>query len=334
MARYIARRLLQSIPTIIGISLLVFVVTQVIPGDPARIMLGHQATEQQVQALREELGLNQPILKQYAMFFTRAIRGDFGRSISTHESVITEVTSRFPATLELAAAAMLFATVLGVVLGVLAAVHQGSFWDGATMVIAIGGVSMPVFWLGLMLMLAFTVQLGVLPASGRLGPGVSIQSITGMNVLDALLRMDVAVLKDALLHLLMPTVTLGAISTGIIARMTRSAMLDVLRMDYVRTARAKGLAQRRVVYKHALKNAAIPVITIVGLSVGSLLGGAVLTETIFSWPGVGRLMMTAISRRDFPLIQGCVIWLALAVTACNLIVDCLYALIDPRIRYN
>jgi peptide/nickel transport system permease protein len=229
---------------------------------------------------------------------------------------------------------MLFATVLGVVLGVLAAVRQGSFWDGATMVTAIAGVSMPVFWLGLMLMLLFAVRLGVLPASGRLGPATVAPNLTGLIVLDSLLTLDFTALRDALTHLLMPTFTLGAISAGLIARMTRSAMLDVLQTDYVRTARAKGLIENRVVFRHALKNASIPVITVVGLSVGSLLGGAVLTETIFSWPGVGRLMMTAISRRDFPLIQGCVIWLALAVTICNLIVDCLYAFLDPRIRYN
>jgi peptide/nickel transport system permease protein len=334
LLRYIGKRLLQAIPTIIGISILVFVVTHVIPGDPARIMLGHQATEQQVQALREELGLNKPLLTQYLIFFSRALQGDFGRSISTHESVIKEVTSRFPATFELALAAMLFATVLGVVLGVLAAVRQGSFWDGATMVTAIAGVSMPVFWLGLMLMLLFAVRLGVLPASGRLGPATVAPNLTGLIVLDSLLTLDFTALRDALTHLLMPTFTLGAISAGLIARMTRSAMLDVLQTDYVRTARAKGLIENRVVFRHALKNASIPVITVVGLSVGSLLGGAVLTETIFSWPGVGRLMMTAISRRDFPLIQGCVIWLALAVTICNLIVDCLYAFLDPRIRYN
>jgi len=334
MLKYIAKRFLMSVPTLIGISLLVFVVTQMIPGDPARIMLGHQATEQQVQALRDELGLNEPILKQYAMFFMRAIRGDFGRSISTHESVIREVTGRFPATFELAASAVLFSTLVGVVLGVMAAVRQGSLWDGATMVTAIAGVSMPVFWLGLMLMLAFTVRLGVLPASGRLAPTVAIQKITGLNLVDSLLTGNWPAFKDAILHLIMPAFTLGAISTGLIARMTRSAMLEVLRMDYVRTARAKGLAEKRVIYRHALKNAAIPVITIVGLSVGTLLGGAVLTETIFSWPGVGRLMMTAISRRDFPLIQGCVIWLALSVTVCNLVVDCMYAFLDPRIRYN
>lgn len=334
MLKYIAKRLLQVIPTLIGISILVFVVTHIIPGDPARIMLGHQATEQQVQELREELGLNKPILAQYAIFFANAIRGDLGRSISTHESVVTEVMSRFPATFELALAAMIFATILGVFLGVMAAVRQGTFWDGTTMVGAIAGVSMPVFWLGLMLMLFFTVRLGWLPASGRLGAGMATTHVTGLYLLDSLLTLDFATFADAFSHLLMPMVTLGAISTGIIARMTRSAMLEVLRTDYVRTARAKGLAEKRVIFRHALKNAAIPVITIVGLSVGSLLGGAVLTETIFSWPGVGRLMMTAISRRDFPLIQGCVIWLALAVTICNLIVDCLYAILDPRIRYS
>lgn len=334
MLRYVGKRLLQAIPTLIGITILVFVVTHIIPGDPARIMLGHQATEQQVQALRDELGLNKPIVTQYGIFFINAIQGDLGRSISTHESVLREVTSRFPATFELALAAMIFATLLGVVLGVMAAVRQGSFRDGATMVGAIAGVSMPVFWLGLMLVLFFTVRLGVLPASGRLGPGISPVHITGLNLLDSLLTFDFTSFGDAFVHLLMPMVTLGAISTGIIARMTRSAMLDVLRTDYVRTARAKGLAEKRVIFRHALKNAAIPVVTIIGLSVGSLLGGAVLTETIFSWPGVGRLMITAIGRRDFPLIQGCVIWLALAVTVCNLVVDCLYAMLDPRIRYN
>lgn len=334
MLKYAGKRLLQVIPTILGLSILVFVIMHVIPGDPARIMLGHAATEQQIQALREELGLTKPIATQYIIFLENALHGDLGRSISEKGPVVQAVVDRFPATVELAVAAIIFASVIGVVAGVMAAVKHGTFWDGATMTGAVAGVSMPVFWLGLMLMFVFTVKFHVLPPSGRITAGSSLATPTGLFVVDSIISGNWAALGDVLRHLILPTVALGAVSTGLIARMTRSAMLEVTRSDYIRTARAKGLAERTVIYKHALKNASIPVVTIIGLSVGSLLGGAVLTETIFSWPGVGRLMLDSISKRDFPLVQGCVILLALVVISVNLVVDLFYAYIDPRIRYE
>jgi peptide/nickel transport system permease protein len=334
VSRFLLRRLLELVPVFFGVILVVFVVSRMTPGDPARIILGEKATPEALAQLREVLGLDQPLPLQFAHYLGRAVRGDLGRSIQSNERVIVDLGTRFPATIELTAAAMLLATIVGVLTGVLAAARQHSWFDGASMIVALFGFSMPIFWLGIMLILLFAWQLGWFPISGRLDYAVELHRITHFYVLDALLTRNWAALGDALRHLVLPAVTLSTVPLAIIARMTRSALLEVLRQDYVRTARAKGLAERRVVLSHALRNAGIPVITVIGLNVGSLLGGAILTETIFAWPGVGRLVVDAIFARDYPVVQGAVLVIAVVFVLVNLTVDLAYAYLDPRIRYG
>ena len=336
MGRYIAKRLLNLLPVVLGITLLVFAFLHLIPGDPAITMLGDRATPQQVEALRERMGLNQPLPLQYFKFLWDLMRLDFGTSIITRVPIAEEIRIRWPATFELSVAAMLVASILGIPAGVLAAVRKNSFVDNLTMSGSLLGVSLPVYWLGLLLIYFFAVNLNWLPPSGRLSidAGFSFKPITGFYVLDALLRFDFKALQDVFAHLILPALTLGTIPLAILARITRSAMLEVLSQDYIRTARAKGLLERWVIFKHALKNALLPVVTIIGLQFGTLLGGAILTETIFSWPGIGSWIYEGILNRDYPVVQGGVVFVAVAFVLINLIVDLSYAFLDPRIQYQ
>jgi peptide/nickel transport system permease protein len=334
MLRYIAHRLLLLIPVLLGVSLFVFLVLHLFTADPAAMMLGQHATAEQVEALRKQLGLDDPLYVQFWRFLTDMLQGDFGRSLMTRAPVMQEVLTRFPATIELALAAIVIASVVGITVGVISAVKQYSIFDYLSMVGALAGVSMPIFWLGLMLIILFSVILGWLPVSGRTDIGLDPASITNFYIIDSILTGNWAALTAALRHLALPAIALAAYSTAIIARMTRSTMLEVVRQDYIRTARAKGLGERIVVYKHALRNALIPVVTVIGLQMGQLLGGAVLTETVFSWPGIGSLLINAILAGDYPLVQGCVIVIATTYVVVNLVVDVLYSYLDPRIHYS
>ncbi len=336
MGRYIARRLLNLIPVLLGITLLVFTFLHLIPGDPAVVMAGERATPEQVAALREQLGLNQPLPLQYLIFLGNLLRFDFGTSIISGVPIAEEIRIRWPATFELSVGAMLVAVIVGIPAGVLAAVRKNSAVDNLMMSGSLLGVSLPVYWLGLLLIYLFAVNLHWLPPSGRLSieAGFNFKPITGFYVLDALLQGNFKALQDVLAHLVLPALTLSTIPLAILARLTRSAMLEVLSQDYIRTARAKGLLERWVVFKHALKNALLPVVTIIGLQFGTLLGGAILTETIFSWPGIGSWIYEGILARDYPVVQGGVVFVAIAFVLINLLVDISYAFLDPRIQYQ
>ena len=334
MGRYIGRRLLEMVPVFFGVLLLVFVIAHLTPGDPVLIALGEHATPAAIEHLRAELQLDVPLPVQFVRYLGRVIRGDLGRSIQTNERVTNELGTRFPATIELTLSAMLIASTVGVLTGILAATRQNSWFDAASMFGALFGFSMPIFWLGIMLILLFAWYLGWFPISGRLDYTIELARMTNLYVLDAILTRNWEALGNALRHLVLPAVTLSTVPLAIIARMTRSSLLEVLRQDYIRTARAKGLMERAVVSRHALRNAFIPVITVIGLNVGGLLGGAILTETIFAWPGVGRLVVDAIFARDYPIVQGAVLVIALLFVLVNLLVDLSYVYLDPRIRYG
>ncbi|NTV42544.1 MAG: ABC transporter permease [Syntrophobacteraceae bacterium] len=323
--------MLILIPTLLGVSVIVFLMLHVTPGDPAELLLGERATERSLNAMREHLGLNEPLHVQYGMFLKRLLQGDLGETIWTRQKVWTEVRQRFPATIELSVAAMLISCFFGMVFGIISATRQYSLLDYLSMVGALVGVSMPIFWLGLVLMLIFSLHLGWLPMSGRLSVGVELQTVTHFYILDALLTHNWVALRDSVWHIILPAVTLSTIPMAIVARMTRSSMLEVLRQDYIKTARAKGLSQATVILKHALRNALIPVVTTVGLQFGILLGGAILTETIFAWPGVGKWIYDAVTQRDYMVIQGGTLFVATVFVVINLVVDVLYAVINPRI---
>lgn len=304
MHKYILKRLLLLVPVLLGVSFLVFTIMSFTPGDPAQLILGESAPKAAVEALREEMGLNDNFFLQYTRFVGKAVTGDFGRSYTSGREVFGEIFARFPNTLVLAVVGVIIAVLIGIPVGIISATRQYSFLDSASMILALLGVSMPNFWLGLMLILTFSVGLGVLPSGGFNG----------------------------LKSIILPAITLGTGAAAIITRMTRSSMLEVIRQDYIRTARAKGLGEKKVINKHALKNALIPVITVIGLQFGYLLGGAVLTETVYSWPGVGRLMVEAIRQKDTPTVLAAVVFLAAAFSVVNLLVDILYAFVDPRIK--
>ena len=334
MTGFVLRRLALLVPTLIGISLLVFLMIHLVPGDPAQIMLGERADAASIVALRLEMGLDQPLHVQFARFFGDLLRGDLGRSFRTHELISTEILQRFPATCELTLAAMIIAITGGIGLGVLAALAQGKMADYVSMVAATAGISIPVFWLGLMLMLLLAVQFPLFPVSGRLGAAVQVEAITGFYLFDAVLGANWDGFVDALWHLALPALTLATIPLAFIARMTRASLLEVLGEEYVRTARAKGLPPRLVVLRHALRNAFVPTLTVIALEFGYLLGGAVITETIFAWPGLGRWVFLAVQARDFRAVQGGVLLLATVFMVVNLVADILYACLDPRIRYR
>jgi peptide/nickel transport system permease protein len=305
--------LLVTLPVLLGVSILAFAIMHAVPGDPVRLIAGPDAPEDVVQRLRVELGLERPLYAQYLSFLTRAVHGDLGRSLRSRAPVVDEILARFPATLELTTVSMLIAVTIGLPLGLVSAVRRASWVDYTAMGLSLSTLSMPVFWVGIVAIWIFSLNLGWLPVSGRGGP---VWEWEGLR------------------HIVLPAVTLATTSIAIIGRLTRSGMLEVLGRDYIVTARAKGVAERLVVGKHALKNALIPVVTVVGLQYGFLLGGAVVTETIFAWPGVGRLAMTSILQRDYPVVQGCVLLVAVLFVLINLAVDLLYAWIDPRIRYE
>jgi peptide/nickel transport system permease protein len=331
MLAYIIRRLMIMIPTLLGVTVIVFLMLHATPGDPAELLLGERATEKALHEVREHLGLNRPLHIQYGMFLKRLMKGDLGETIWTRQKVWTEVKQRFPATIELALVALFISCFAGMILGIISATKQYSVFDYVSMLGALAGVSMPIFWLGLVFMLIFSLNLGWLPLSGRLSIDIDLDIVTNFYILDAVITRNWPAFKDAVWHIIMPAVTLSTIPTAIVARMTRSAMLDVLRQDYIKTAKAKGLSQIKVIFKHALRNAMIPVVTTIGLQFGVLLGGAILTETIFAWPGVGKWMYDAVMQRDYMVIQGGTLFIAALFVVINLCVDVLYAVINPRI---
>lgn len=315
-----------------GVSLIVFFMVRAIPGDPAQILLGQTATPEAVREIRTRLGLDEPVIIQYLLFLRDAATGDLGNSIVTGQPVTTTLLERFPATLELALAALLFAVAIGVPIGVIAAVRQYSLLDRVTSVIALTGVSMPIFWLAMILVVIFTVNLELLPFPGRVGNEVSFTSYTGIYTLDTLITFNLPAFWDVLKHLILPAVALGTIPMAVVTRMTRSSMLEVMNEDYVRTARAKGVVPWRVVFRHALRNAMLPTVTVIGLQFGLLMGGAILTETIFTWNGIGQFAIQSINGRDYAGIQGVVLYGAVFFVLINLLVDILYAVLDPRVR--
>jgi peptide/nickel transport system permease protein len=331
MIGFIIRRTLVVIPTILGITIIIFMMLAITPGDPAELLLGERATKESLEAMREYLGLQKPLYVQYGMFLKRVAKFDLGETIWTRQKVYIEIMERFPATIELTVAAMIISSFLGILLGMISATKQYSWFDYTSMLGSLFGVSMPVFWLGLMLMLIFSLTLGWFPMSGRLGVDIDLTIITNFYVLDSILTRNWTALKDSLMHLALPAIALSTIPLAIIARMTRSSMLEVLRQDYIKTARAKGLSEVKVVLKHALRNGLIPVVTVVGLQFGILLGGAILTETVFAWPGIGKWLFDGVVKRDYMVIQGGTLLVATIFVIINLIVDVLYAVINPRI---
>ena len=335
MLRFLFTRLSLVIPTFIGMTLLAFFLIRLVPGDPIETLAGERGIDATRHAvLLKEYGLDQPIMVQYGIYIGKVLQGDLGRSIITRESVLTEFATLFPATIELALCAILFALLLGIPAGILAAVKRNSVLDHGVMGAALTGYSMPIFWWGLLLILLFSVQLDLTPVSGRISVQYFIEPTTGFLLIDSLLSSDKGAFLSALSHLILPTIVLGTIPLAVIARMTRSAMLEVMGEDYIRTAKAKGLTSLRVVAVHAFRNALIPVVTVIGLQVGHMFTGAILTETIFSWPGVGKWLIEAISRRDYPVLQGGMLLLGVVVMTVNLLVDITYGIINPRIRHQ
>jgi len=331
---YVLRKIGLLAGTLFGASLVVFLGLRVIPGDPAQMMAGEMGTAGDVQRLRQELGLNQPVYVQYARFLAESARGNFGRSLRAEYPVTHVIGDVFPATVELGVTSLALACAIGWSAGTLAAIKHNTGVDSALTVLVLFGVSMPSFWVGILLILTFALQLGVFPAGGALSLSVPLHRVTGMYVVDSLIQGNWPALKDALMHLALPALTLALYPAGIIARMTRSAMLEVLRQDYITTARSKGLSERTVVLRHALRNSLIPVVTVVGLQLGYLISGAVVVEAVFARPGMGRLAVTSILFRDYPVVQGIVAYAVVAFVLVNLLVDVTYAYLDPRIAYT
>lgn len=350
MVRYILRRIISLIPTILGVTVVVFMFLRLIPGDPAIAMLGEHASEENVTRIREQFGLNRPVFfdrealkngdfkgffnTQYFIYLGKLLQGDFGTSIHRRIPIAETLKDRFPATIELAFFSMFIAILVGVPVGIISAARRNSILDNTTMVGSLIGVSVPIFWLGVMLIMLFAVILQWLPAGGRLDPDVELKSITNFHLIDSLITLNYPAFVDAFQHIILPTIALATIPMAVIARMTRSSMLDVMQEDYVRTAHAKGVAERTVLYRHALKNAFLPIVTIIGLQFGLLLAGAVLTETIFSWPGIGKWVYDSILARDYPIVQSGTLLIALIFVVINLIVDISYGYLDPRIHYD
>lgn len=307
MSKYILRRLLMMIPVLIGVTFLVYFIISLTPGDPAKIILGNGATEESIKALQEDMGLNDPVIVQYGRYVKNLLTGDFGTSYATGKKVSLEIGQRFPNTFILTISAIFLSVIISIPIGIVSATRQYSIFDNVGMIIALVGISMPSFWTGLLLIIAFALKLGWFPSGG---------------------------MEAGFMSLVLPAFTLAIASTASITRTTRSSMLEVIRQDYINTAKAKGVSKRKVITKHALKNALIPAITVIGLEFGVLLGGAVLTETVFSWPGIGRLMVESIQKKDTPMVLGCVIVFAASFSIVNLVIDILYAFIDPRIKAN
>jgi len=350
LARYIIRRLLSLIPTLLGVTVVIFLLLRLIPGDPAIAMLGEHAAQENVERIRERLGLNRPLFldresleqgdvkgffdSQYLRYLGRLAHGDLGDSIHRRIAIVDELKQRFPATVELALVSMLIAVLIGIPAGIVSAARRNSLLDSISMLGALVGVSMPIFWLGLMEIMLFAVILHWLPIGSRVEHGIEIHKVTSLYLIDSLVAGDLEALVDSLKHLAMPALALATIPVAIIARMTRSSMLEVLQQDYIRTAQAKGLGERVILLRHALKNAFLPVITIIGLQAGTLLAGAILTETIFAWPGIGKWLYDAILGRDYPVVQSGTLLIAFIFVCVNLLVDLSYAYLDPRLHYE
>ena len=341
MLMFLLKRILLLIPTFFGITLLTFLLIHSIPGDPVQIMLGERSNDPQVYAnMMANLGLDKPLYQQYFTYLGDLAQGDFGKSFVTSTSVWSEFKALFPATLELGIMALLFGSIFGILFGVLAAVKRGSVLDHGIMGLSLTGYSMPIFWWGLMLIMLFSTILGWTPVSGRISLIYDVQPHTGFMLIDAWIaeledpEFNKGAFLDACRHLILPTIVLGTIPLAVISRMTRSSILEVMGEDYVRTAKAKGLSPRRVIFVHTLRNAMIAVVTVIGLQVGSLVGGAVLTETIFSWPGIGKWLVDSIFRRDYPVVQNGLLIIATLIIIINLIVDMVYGIVNPRIRHS
>jgi peptide/nickel transport system permease protein len=350
LTRYVIRRLIELPIALVGVTLVIFLLLRLIPGDPAVAMLGEHAAAENVERIREQLGLNRPLFldrealdegdlegfvdTQFLLYLGRLLQGDLGDSIHRRIPIADELQTRFPATVELAVFAMFIAVFVGVPAGIISAARRNSALDYGTMLGSLIGVSMPIFWLGLMLIMLFAVFLQWLPAGGRLNPTVELDTVTNFYLVDSIITLNSEALVDTLRHLALPSIALATIPLAIIARMTRSSMLEVLQEDYVRTAHAKGLRERVVLSRHALKNAFLPVVTVIGLQTGILLAGAILTETIFSWPGIGKWVYDSILGRDYPVVQSGTLLIALVFVVVNLLVDLSYAFLDPRIHYE
>src|SRR5688500_9476572 len=334
MLRFVVRRLLLLIPILLGLSILVFGWIRALPGGPAEALLGERATAASIAQIEKQYGLDKPIYVQYGSYLKTVVQGDFGTCITTRQPVIEESKRRFPATVELALAAGIFSILLGIPLGFLAAKRYGGFLDHASLVGSLLGISIPVFFLGIVLKYIFSVKLGLLPTVGRISVLIDVEHPTNFYVLDAIIAGHMEALWDTINHLILPAVAVGAIPLATIARITRAAVIDVQNEDYARTARAKGVSPGIVDRRHVLRNALLPITTIIGLQVGLLLSGAVLTETVFSWPGLGRWLAEAIFNRDYSVLQGGILFVAFVFVFVNLLVDVVYALINPRIRVS
>ncbi len=334
MLKYIIRRILSAIPVLLGLSIVVFAVIHLIPGDPVRAILGQHATPELVAQIRERMGLDRPLWEQYFQYLGQILQLDLGTSVINNRTVAEELAFRFPATIELTVGAMIFAVGLGVPLGRYAARHVQGWSDGLVTVVSLLGISIPIFVLGYTLQYIFAAQLHWLPASGRLDPRIALELRTRFVIIDSILSTNPEALADALRHLILPAIALGTIPFAIICRITRASVLDVANEDYVRTARAKGLTEGRVNGRHIMRNAWLPVTTVIGLQVGGLLAGAVITETVFAWPGVGSYVVNAIQDHDYFVVQSVILVFAVIFLAVNLIVDIGYAFLNPRIRYS
>jgi len=334
MIAFILRRVGMIIPTFIGITLLTFSLIHMIPGDPITVMAGERGVSDVRRAeLEAQFGLDKPLYQQYLTYIGNIAQGDFGKSLITKEPVLDEFITLFPATMELSLFAAIFAIAIGLPLGIIAAVRRGSVFDHSVMTISLTGYSMPIFWWGLLLIILFSVILGWTPVSGRISALYWVDTVTGFMLIDAWISDEEGAFTSAVQHLILPSIVLGTIPLAVIARMTRSSMLEVLGEDFIRTARAKGLSPIKVIMKHALRNALIPVVTVIGLQIGILLSGAILTETIFAWPGIGRWLLESIHRRDYQVVQGGILIIATMIILINLLVDVLYGVINPRIRH-
>ena len=350
MTRYVVRRFITLLPTLAGVTIVIFLFLRLIPGDPAVAMLGEHAATENVERIREQLGLNRPLFldpealeqgnieafvdTQYLRYLGTLVRGDLGSSIHRRIPIAETLKERFPATAELAIAAITIGALLGVVAGIASAARRNTILDFFTMIGSLAGVSIPIYWLGLMMIMIFAVMLGWLPAGGRLDPAIELETVTNFYIIDSIISGNMDALVDSLKHLALPAIALATHPMSIIARMTRSSMLESLQEDYVRTAHAKGLREGVVLFRHALRNALLPVVTIIGLQTGTLLAGAILTETIFSWPGIGKWVYDAILARDYPIVQGGTLVIAIIFVFANLLVDVSYGFLDPRIHYE
>ncbi|HET9884352.1 MAG TPA: ABC transporter permease [Candidatus Binatia bacterium] len=329
----LSRRILGAIPVLLGISFLVFMLMHIAPGDPVSLLLGDDATPADIEQTRRELGLDQPLLVQYWDFLSRAVRGDFGRSLKFNEPVMKLVFERLPATIELAFISLIVAIIIAVPLGVYSAIKHNSLFDHAGMSVALIGVSLPNFWLGIMLIYFLGGQLNLLPVAGRIEYGIEVKPITHLYLIDSLITGNFTAFWSALQHLLMPAFTLGTSLAAIVTRISRSSVLEVMRQDFITTARAKGLSEKAVIWRHILRNAMITIVTILGLQLGALLNGSVITETVFSYPGIGELLIQSISARDYKLTQVLILFFAIIYFVVNLLTDFLYSWIDPRIKF-